>query len=82
MNVELAKPKKLSKQQQKVYDYIATHNGATVRELLNYTNYPTSVVRDIKAKGFEIKDKPVPNTNYIEYYIPEPVDNKKINMGF
>ena len=60
---------KLSKQQNKILTHLIFYGSATVRELLAYTNYPTSVIRDIKKKGIEIKDRPVKNENYIEYYL-------------
>lgn len=58
---------KLSRQQQAVYNYLREHKQATVRELLPYTNYPTSLIRDLKKKGIGIIKGSVPNKNY-DYY--------------
>ena len=62
---------KLSKQQQAVFNYIHEHGKATVRELLQFTNYPTSLVRDLKAKGIKIETKSIPNKNYDYYEIAQ-----------
>ena len=61
----------LSRQQQAVFNYIREHNGATVRELLGYSNYPTCVVRDLKKKGINIIRKSIPNKNYDYYEIAQ-----------
>ena len=62
---------KLSRQQQAVFNYIREHGTATVRELLVYSNYPTSIVRDLKKKGVNIIRESIPNKNYDYYRLAE-----------
>jgi len=62
---------KLSRQQQMIFNYIREHGTATVRELLPYSNYPTSIVRDLKKKGINIIRKSIPNKNYDYYEIAQ-----------
>ena len=59
---------KLSKQEQRIYNLLV-ERPRTARELIleGGTNYPSSKIRDLKAKGLNIITKSIPNKNY-DYY--------------
>ncbi len=59
---------KLSKQEQRIYNLLL-ERPRTARELIleGGTNYPSSKIRDLKAKGIKIETKSIPNKNY-DYY--------------
>lgn len=60
---------KLSKQQRKVYDYLSAHERATAREIIYNcgTNYPSSLVRDLRKKGAKILT--IPGKEYDTYQL-------------
>lgn len=61
---------KLSKQEQKIYNhFLQNGNKATVRELLPYTNYPTSKIRDMRKKGLLFGVEEVEGQNFIRYIL-------------
>lgn len=60
---------KLSKQEQKIYDYIVARGKATAREIIQFTNYPSSKIRDLRAKGIEIETVPIEGVNYDMYVL-------------
>ena len=62
---------KLSIQQQKVYGYLLTHRQATAREIIQFTNYPSCLIRDLKAKGIEIDTVPIEGKNYDMYVLKQ-----------
>lgn len=63
----------LSKQQQKVYNYLKDRGHCTARELIMdcNTNYPSCLIRDLKAKGIKIDTEPIKGVNYEMYVLKE-----------
>ncbi len=59
----------LSKQQSKVFNILNRPQGATAREIIEVTNYPSSLIRDLKSKGVKIDSEPIPDKNYIRYFL-------------
>ena len=62
--------KPLSKQEQKIYDYLLERGQATAREIINFTNYPSSKIRDLKKKGIDIETVPT-DKNWDMYVLKE-----------
>ena len=63
--------KKLSKQEQKIYDYLLERGQATAREIINFTNYPSSKIRDLREKGIDIETVPLNGVNYDMYVLKD-----------
>lgn len=63
---------KLSKQEQRIYNLLL-ERPRTARELIleGGTNYPSSKIIDLKAKGIKIETKSIPNKNYGYYEIAQ-----------
>ena len=62
---------KLSNQQQRVYNVLKRTGEATAREVIAETNYPSSVIRDLRGKGVKIKTVPIEGKNYDKYILVE-----------
>jgi len=62
--------KPLSKQEQRIYDYLLERGQATAREIINFTNYPSSKIRDLKKKGIDIETVPT-DKNWDMYVLKE-----------
>lgn len=63
---------KLSNQEQKIVNLMNSQGGkATARDIIRYTNYPSSKIRDLKKKGMNIITEPVEGKNYEMYVIKE-----------
>ena len=50
--------KPLSEQEQRIYNYLLIRGEATAREIIQFTNYPSSKVRDLREKGIDIETVP------------------------
>ena len=63
----------LKGQQKKVYDYLAEHGEATVRELFTnlYINHPPKQIEMLRHKGIDIKTIPVQGQKYEKYVLQE-----------
>lgn len=62
---------KLSNQEKRIYNYLLEHHKATAREIIQFTNYPSSKIRDLKKKGIKIETVPIPGRNFEEYVLAE-----------
>lgn len=60
---------KLSKQQEKVYNFLLEKKRATAREIISFTNYPSCIIRDLKSKGIKIDTEPIEGKNYRNYIL-------------
>ena len=63
--------KKLSKQEQRIYNYLLERGQATAREIINFTNYPSSKIRDLREKGIDIETVPLNGVNYYMYVLKD-----------
>ena len=63
--------KKLSKQEQRIYNYLLERGQATAREIINFTNYPSSKIRDLREKGIDIETVPLNGVNYDMYVLKD-----------
>jgi len=63
--------KKLSKQEQRIYNYLLERGQATAREIINFTNYPSSKIRDLREKGIDIETVPLTGVNYDMYVLKD-----------
>ena len=63
--------KKLSEQEQKIYSLLLERGEATARDIIKFTNYPSSKVRDLKKKGIDIETVPIEGVNFDKYVLKE-----------